>query len=360
MDLISDRKHILRGVRLFVLLTILGFAVIFFFTTSRESLKALQSLKAEFLLLALLMVGMDLFLGGLRIHIFFTKEILKKVRFIDCVKANLTNTFVSAITPASTGGGPGQLYSLTRRGVPLSGAVSVTAINFFSTLLFFLLTYVLVFFLTHQGIFAKGLTYLVKFSFLTFFAAFLVITVMLIKPKSLHLLFRIFSFVTKIIWRKNEEKRKTFLDKIEDQVVQLRFYLQHFFHKQKLTLFFSFILTVMIYFNKYLMAYVIIKGLGLNVNFLHVMYLQIIQFFILYFSPTPGASGIAEISSVSLMSTLMPKAYLPVFAILWRIFSNHLGVALGGWVTLKDLDQHFKEKQKKLEEIAKEAQVASP
>jgi len=310
--------------------------------------------------LALLLVLVDLSLGSLRIYIFFTKEILKKVRFIDCAKANLTNTFVSAITPSSTGGGPGQLYSLNRSGVPLSGAVSITMINFFSTLLFFLLTYVLVFFLTREGIFAKGLTYLVRFSFLTFFAAFLVITVMLIKPKSLHILFRIFSFVTKIIWRKNEEKRKKFLDKIEDQVVQLRFYLQHFFQKQKHTLFFSFVLTVMIYFNKYLMAYVIIKGLGLNVNFLQVMYLQIIQFFILYFSPTPGASGIAEISSVSLMSTLLPKAYLPVFAILWRIFSNHLGVALGGWVTLKDLDQHLKEKQKKLEEITKEAQVASP
>jgi len=359
MDLISDRKHILRGVRLFVLLTILGFAVIFFFTTSRESLKALQSLKVEFLFLALLLVLVDLSLGSLRIYIFFTKEILKKVRFIDCAKANLTNTFVSAITPSSTGGGPGQLYSLNRSGVPLSGAVSITMINFFSTLLFFLLTYVLVFFLTREGIFAKGLTYLVRFSFLTFFAAFLLITVMLIKPKSLHILFRIFSFVTRMIWRKNEEKRKKFLDKIEDQVVQLRFYLQHFFHKQKHTLFFSFMLTVMIYFNKYLMAYVIIKGLGLNVSFLQVMYLQIIQFFILYFSPTPGASGIAEISSVSLMSTLLPKAYLPVFAILWRILSNHLGVVLGGWVTLRDLDQHFKEKQRKSEDVAKEAQVIS-
>lgn len=355
MDLIFDKKHILRGVRIFVLLTVVGFAAIFYFTTTRESLKALQSLKVDFLLLALLLVLADLILGGLRIYIFFTKEILKKVRYIDCVKANLTNYFLSAITPASTGGGPGQLYSLTRRGVPLSGAVSVTMINFFSTLLFFLLTYVLVFFLTNQGVFAKGLTYLVRFSFLLFFAAFLAMTIMLINPKSLHILFRIFSFFTRIIWRKNIEKRKLLLEKIEDQVVQLRFYLQHFFHKQKHTLFLSFLLTVMIYVNKYLMAYVILKGLGLNINFLQVMYLQIIQFFIIYFSPTPGASGIAEVSSVSLMSTLIPKGYLPVFAILWRIFSNYLGVALGGWVTLKDLNEHFKEKQKKLEDVAKEA-----
>jgi uncharacterized membrane protein (DUF106 family) len=60
------------------------------------------------------------------------------------------------------------------------------------------------------------------------------------------------------------------------------------------------------------------------------------------------------------MSALMPKAYLPIFAILWRIFSNHLGVALGGWVTLKDLNQHFKEKQEKSEEVTKETQLARP
>jgi len=357
MDLIFDRKHILRGVRIFVLLTVVGFAAIFYFTTTRESLKALQSLKVDFMLLALFLVLADLILCGLRIYIFFTKEIMKKVRFLDCVKANLTNYFLSAITPASTGGGPGQLYSLTRRGVPLSGAVSVTMINFFSTLLFFLLTYVLVFFLTQQGVFAKGLTYLVRFSFLAFSAAFLAMTIMLIKPKSLHVLFRIFSFFTKIIWRKNIEKRKQLLEKIEDQVVQLRFYLQHFFHKQKQTLLLSFLLTVVIYVNKYLMAYVILKGLGLNVDFLQVMYLQIIQFFIIYFSPTPGASGIAEVSSVSLMATLIPKGYLPVFAILWRIFSDHLGVALGGWVTLKDLNQHFREKQEKLDDVTKETQL---
>ena len=59
------------------------------------------------------------------------------------------------------------------------------------------------------------------------------------------------------------------------------------------------------------------------------------------------------------MSTLIPKGYLPVFAILWRIFSNYLGVALGGWVTLKDLNQHFKEKRGKLEEVTKEPQITS-
>ncbi|MCK4403898.1 MAG: flippase-like domain-containing protein [candidate division Zixibacteria bacterium] len=359
MDLIFDKKHIIKGFRLFILLSLLGFATIFFFTTTGESLKALQSFKAEFLLLAFFLVLVDFFLGGLRIYVFFTKEILKKIRLLDCVKANLANIFVAAVTPFNTGGGPAQLYILNRRGVPLSGAMSVGVINFFCSLFFFLLTFLVVFFFTDGGMFARGLAYLIRYSFLVFSVVCLAVAFMLIKPESLSFLFRIFSKITEMIWKKDKKKQKRILEKFKDQVVQLRFYLQHFFHKEKLILFASFLLTILLYFNKYLIAYVIIKGLGLDVNFMQVMYLQIIQFFILYFSPTPGASGIAEISSVSLMSTIIPTGYLPVFAVLWRFFVTYLGVTCGGWITLKDLNQHFKEKQMVLEKVAEEPQLAA-
>jgi len=358
MDLIFDKKHILKGFRLFVLLSVLGFAVIFLFTVSRESVHALRSLKVEYLFLVLFMVLADFYLGGLRIYVFFTKEILKKVSLLDCAKANLANIFVAAVTPSNTGGGPGQLYILNRRGVPLSGAISVSVINFFSSLVFFLLGFIVVFLFTKEGIFAKSLTYLVRYSFLTFFVILLSTAFLIIRPESLKFLFRISAKIIGIFWKKDKEKQKKLLEKFEDQVVQLRFYTRHFFQKEKLILFVSFLITILIYCNKYAMAYVIVKGLGLNVSFLQVMYLQIIQFFILYFSPTPGASGIAEVSSVSLMSTIIPTAYLPIFAILWRFFTNYVGVTLGAWIMLKDLDQHFKEKQLQLEKVTEKAQVA--
>ncbi len=360
MDLIFDKKHILKGFRLFVLLSLLGFATIFFFTTTGESIRALQEFRAEFLLLAFLLVAVDFFLGGLRIWVFFTKEILKKVSLFDCIKANLANIFVAAVTPSNTGGGPAQLYILNRRGVPLSGAISVSVINFFSSMFFFFIGFLAVFFFTNGGIFPKGLAYLIRYSFLVFSLVSVMGVFLLIKPESLSFLFKIFTWIARIIWKKDEEKQKQVSEKFKDQVVQLRFYLQHFFHKEKLILFISFLLTILIYFNKYLIAYVILRGLGLNVDFMQVMYLQIIQFFILYFSPTPGASGIAEVSSVSLMSTIVPTGYLPVFAVLWRFFTNYVGVTCGGWITLKDLNQHFKEKQIELKKITEEAHLAAP
>jgi uncharacterized protein (TIRG00374 family) len=360
MELSFDKRHIIKGFRLFVLLSILGFAAVFFLTTTADSLDALQTFKPEFLLLALFLVLVDFLLGGLRIYVFFTKQILKKVGLFDCIKANLANIFVAAVTPSNTGGGPAQLYILNRKGVPLSGAISVSLINFFSSMFFFFLGFLAVFFFTNGGIFPKGLAYLIRYSFLVFSLVSVLGVFLLIKPESLSFLFRIFSWGAKIIWKKDREKQQRASEKFQDQVVQLRFYLQHFLHKEKLILLVSFALTIAIYFNKYFIAYVILKGLGLNVGFMQVMYLQIIQFFILYFSPTPGASGIAEVSSVSLMSTIIPTGYLPVFAILWRFFTTYIGVTCGGWITLNALNAHFREKQMALREVSKEPQLTTP
>jgi uncharacterized protein (TIRG00374 family) len=360
MDLSFDKKHIIKGLRLFALLSLLGFAAIFFFTTTGESLKALQSLRLQFLLLALLLVAMDFLMGGLRIYVFFTKDILKKISLLDCIKANLANIFVAAVTPSNTGGGPAQLYVLNRRGVPLSGAMSVGLINFFSSMFFFFLGFLFVFFFTNGGIFPKGLAYLIRYSFLAFSVVSLLAVFLVVKPESLGFLFKVFSWITRAIWRRDRKKQAEISEKLKDQVVQLRFYLQHFFRKEKLILSISFLLTIVIYFNKYVIAFVILKGLGLNVSFMQVMYLQIIQFFILYFSPTPGASGIAEVSSVSLMSAIVPTGYLPVFAVLWRFFVTYVGVACGAWITLKDLNEHFKEKQLESERVAQKARLAAP
>jgi len=359
MDLIFDKKHVIKGFRLFVLLNLLGFAIVFFFTTTSESFKALFSFKKNYIFLALFLVLVDFFLGGLRIHVFFTKEVLKKISLLDCIKVNLANVFVASVTPFNTGGGPAQLYMLTRKGAPFSGAMSVSLINLFSSLLFFLISFLLVFLFTKQGVFSSGITYLVKYSFLIFTIFSSLATFILLKPESLNFLLGILTKITGKIWKKNKDKGERIAEKLKDQLVQFRFYLRHFIYKEKLILLVSFVLTIIIYLNKYLIAYVIIKGLGLNVELIQVIYLQVIQFFLLYFSPTPGASGIAEVSSVSLMSTILPVSHLPAFAILWRFFVTYIGVGVGAWITFKDLNKFFKEKERQVEKVAQKPQLAS-
>jgi uncharacterized protein (TIRG00374 family) len=92
--------------------------------------------------------------------------------------------------------------------------------------------------------------------------------------------------------------------------------------------------TLTLFFNKYLIGYVIVLALQQNVDFAIFIGLQIIHFFLIYFAPTPGASGIAEVSSVWLMERVMSAEILIIYAVAWRFFTTHLGALIGSFVIL--------------------------
>jgi uncharacterized protein (TIRG00374 family) len=84
-----------------------------------------------------------------------------------------------------------------------------------------------------------------------------------------------------------------------------------------------------------LIAVVLLAGLSVPFAAGNVYLAQFILLFIAYFSPTPGASGIAEFSSYWMLTSLdvVPKA-LGLYTVLWRFFTSYAGVAVGGTIVL--------------------------
>ena len=80
-----------------------------------------------------------------------------------------------------------------------------------------------------------------------------------------------------------------------------------------------------------------LRGLGLNAPFIETIFIQMILLLIFYFSPTPGASGVAELSSARLMGTIIPKSSQAIFTMLWRTFTLYISVVVGGIIMLKYL-----------------------
>jgi uncharacterized membrane protein YbhN (UPF0104 family) len=78
--------------------------------------------------------------------------------------------------------------------------------------------------------------------------------------------------------------------------------------------------------------------LGIEAPFLDVLLLQTFISFLLYFAPTPGGSGLAEILSAAVMSIYLPRELTPSYILLWRITVCYLTVAVGSvifWRWLK-------------------------
>jgi len=84
--------------------------------------------------------------------------------------------------------------------------------------------------------------------------------------------------------------------------------------------------------NKLLAGYVALRAVGIEVNFVDVLLLQTLITFLLYFAPTPGGSGIAEVMSTAVMAIYVPKQVLPLYTLIWRLILSWYTVAFGALV----------------------------
>ena len=67
---------------------------------------------------------------------------------------------------------------------------------------------------------------------------------------------------------------------------------------------------------------------GIHANFVDILLLQTLVMFLLYFAPTPGASGIGEVLSAAVMSSYVPRELTPIYILIWRLILTYFTLAL--------------------------------
>ena len=72
-------------------------------------------------------------------------------------------------------------------------------------------------------------------------------------------------------------------------------------------------------------------------NFVDILLVQTLVMFLLYFAPTPGASGVGEVLSAAVMSSYVPRELTPIYILIWRLTLSYFTLAFGffvfsGWV----------------------------
>jgi uncharacterized protein (TIRG00374 family) len=104
-----------------------------------------------------------------------------------------------------------------------------------------------------------------------------------------------------------------------------------------LSLFWATLLSGPSHANKLLAGYVALRALDIHTNFVDILLVQTLVMFLLYFAPTPGASGIGEVLSAAVMSSYVPRALSPIYILVWRLILTYFTMAVGflvfsGWV----------------------------
>jgi uncharacterized protein (TIRG00374 family) len=102
--------------------------------------------------------------------------------------------------------------------------------------------------------------------------------------------------------------------------------------KGLVTLLLAIIISAPSHANKLLAGYVTMRVLGIPADFTDILLLQTLISFLLYFAPTPGASGLAELTSAAVMSLYVPRALTPSYTLIWRFINSYATVIVGALI----------------------------
>ena len=327
-----------KGLIIFILLAFGVSAIIIFKSVDNHTIHSLLHADKFKLLLALCIVFLAWVCDSGRFCA-LAYAAQEKVSFSLGIVLTWLNYFGSAVTPMQSGGGPFQVYALYKKGIPMGKGIAITLIRTMLTVLILTLAVPGVLMLDPEILegspFLKGLVFYV---FVVILATWAFIAFTIIKPEIVKKLIRVV-----IMWLKRFHFMRSnrtviriiqWLDKeVDNYIVNFRLT----FKTGKLWLILAVILSVLHLLALFSVLPVLMSAVGLAFKYTQTIAVQAVFMFILYFVPTPGASGVAEGGGALLYSVLMPENMAGVMSIICRFFTDYISIFMGVVVVIRML-----------------------
>lgn len=320
-------RRVTHGAIWFVLLSALGLLAVFRLAPFSESVDAARHLEPWCLLAGSALAVLDWILGAARIHL-YSGALHPPLRFRTSFAAGVSNIFFGGVTPSQTGGGPAQIYVLWKDGMPFAAATLSSVMCFLNTILFLLGCAAFISLVPSDHALPAGLALLSRGTMALFAAVIGIFLLAVLAPGFFEGAFR--SLLRRIPPLERAISRRGWADSFARSLHEYHGIMAFYITRARGALVGGALLTVLIYLNKFSIAWVVLRGLGGTASFADVLRLQMIQMLIFYFAPSPGASGVAEVTSGLLMGPLLPPGSGAVFTVLWRTFTLYLGMLMGG------------------------------
>ncbi len=270
------------------------------------------------------------------------------------VVAGLANEFLSAITPFQSGGQPFEIFIFRRSGLPL-GKCGVISYFRMSTSLVFLSvtgTFTLIYYNELTSISSLNYFYIYGAVFISYFIALTYFTVF--KPRFAQ---KVSFLGMRFLKRMKIMKKETYFSKqkyVLREVKTFNHHIRSFVFHQQGVIALSTLITFFTWGFKYLIAYFILLGFGIQASIMEIIFYQSAIHFVNYAIPTPGASGTSEWMAKWIFSFLSDsfsdKAKLNSFVTLWRFATYYIIIFIAGFATLGALREWIKSKKKEEKE----------
>ncbi|QJD57704.1 flippase-like domain-containing protein [Pseudomonas sp. gcc21] len=274
------------------------------------------------------------------LRLYYTLKALdQQIALKEVFRLVFVNIFFSNITPMATGGGVAQIWYLRRHGVRLGTATAATTIRTILAVIFiFGLTPIFLLTLDHlnnQTIISRvgGLLAVMIIAYLSFFAILLLRTRLLILPIS-AVLRRAHS-----LGLLKEARHRHWQYKVRREMLRFSHSFSVYMRGSKRNVLLSILSTFVFLLSLFSFPALLIFALGYDVDYLVTIGLLVVTTFVMYFAPTPGASGISEGLFGSFFSTILGANHLVLVTIGWRVLTIYLGMVVGLLVMQRELSR---------------------
>ncbi len=313
-----------------LVLTISG--AVIYFTVDINTLTNLTLFQPWSLALAIAFVALGLVLDGSRLMhlVHISKE---NITLSQAVQVVFGNYFLALLTPGATGGAVAQLMFLRKAGVPTGKATVLVFVRTVVSIIFLILCLPLIFW--HDAHILPGisndrlgvLSFIVLLVLLLFFLA--------VRENLLNHL------AVRIARKLALPRRRLFVNIYRDTQNAIR--LLGSSPKAMLLVFIESGLSLIAI---YAVVPCLLLGLGVyHVDWYTVMGRMIFLNMLLYFTPTPGGSGVAEGGFVFLFSEIVPAGTVGIIAVCWRLIAEYIPFLIGLYYTVKVFGAAFLEKE---------------
>ena len=327
----NTARKMIKNTSFFVILIILTYYFIFRKIDRKGIQDALLKTNIWLIILAIILSSFNIICESIN-HYYNLKVLGEKTNFMKCLKYGIVGFFFSAVTPASTGGQPVQIYYMHKDGISYMNATIAILIQSFAYLSTMIILAI--------GGYIINFKYITSLGFIEYFFFIGVIVVGFITVLSLIAMFsnklsqKLLDFVYRIISKINIEKANNIREKFS---IQLKEYHDSakFIMSNKKVVFRTFLNTFAQLITYHSVAYFIFLALGVNhLNYFKITPLQSVLYLSVTMIPLPGTVGVNETGFSLLYSPLVSSTLVDSAMLLTRGISFYLFVVLTGIILL--------------------------
>ncbi|MBO6849265.1 MAG: flippase-like domain-containing protein [Marinobacter sp.] len=273
---------------------------------------------------------------GLRLH-FTLRALGHRLPLPAIFRLVFINLFFSNVTPMATGGGFAQIWYLHHHGVPVGRATAATTIRTVLAVVF-IFSLTPVFLLTLDAFNGRSLggnlgvalavfiaLYLGFFAVLLFRTRWLIgtLTGLLAALRRAHLI--------------GEARHRRLQFKARREMLRFSRSFGDYLKGPPLFVWLSVVFTAVFLLSLFSFPALLMISLGYEVDYVVSLGLLVVTTFIMYFSPTPGASGISEGVFGSFFRDMLSGNHLILVIVSWRLLTIYLGMLIVLVVLQRDL-----------------------